>query len=149
MPELNDLYQDIILDHNRNPRNFRRIEDANRRADGDNPICGDRVTVYARMDGDVVADISFEGSGCAISRASASLMTAGVRGKTRAEAEQLFREFHALLTGGETPSGTAGLGKLIALGGVRAFPARVKCASLPWHTMQSALGTVPEAVSTE
>ena len=149
MPELNDLYQDIILDHNRNPRNFRRIEDANRRADGDNPICGDRVTVYARMDGDVVADISFEGSGCAISRASASLMTAGVRGKTRAEAEQLFREFHALLTGGETPSGTEGLGKLIALGGVRAFPARVKCASLPWHTMQSALGTVPEAVSTE
>ncbi len=150
MADLRDLYQEVILDHNRRPRNFRAIEGADRQADGYNPLCGDRLTVFVRFDGDVVSDVSFLGSGCAISKASASLMTEAVKGKSRAEAEALFAAFHAMVTSGvgAEPAGE-GLGKLAVLGGVREFPARVKCASLAWHTLKAALTAEGETVSTE
>jgi nitrogen fixation NifU-like protein len=145
--ELQDLYQETILDHNRRPRNFRVIETA-RRSEGYNPLCGDRVTVYARIDGDVITDVAFQGSGCAISKASASLMTDAVKGRTVPQAEALIDRFHELVTGAGGPA-AADLGKLAALAGVREFPARVKCASLAWHTLRAAVRARDDVVSTE
>lgn len=140
MSELSELYQQVILDHNKKPRNFRKLETANRSADGHNPLCGDQLTVYLELENDMVKDVSFEGSGCAISKAAASMMTQSVKGKTREEAEMLFHEFHGMVTGElneqETPHH---LGRLTIFAGVRDFPARVKCASLSWHTMNAAL----------
>lgn len=145
--DLQDLYQEVILDHNRRPRNFRAIEDG-RRAEGYNPLCGDRLTVYLRIDNGRIADASFEGTGCAISKASASLMTEAVKDKTLAEADELFARFHAMITRApEEP--VEDLGKLSVLAGVRQFPIRVKCASLPWHTLRSAIDASDEVVSTE
>ena len=144
---LNDLYQEIIIDHSRRPRNFHPMEDATLRVEGYNPLCGDKLAVYLKMDHDVVKDISFVGSGCAISTASASLMTESVKGKTRAEAEAILERFHDLLTK-EKPA-AANLGKLAVFSGVREFPARVKCATLAWHTLHSALEGSGEAVTTE
>ena len=149
--ELNDLYRDVILDHNRHPRNFGVLEPADASAEGFNPMCGDRLTVRLKMSGDKIADIRFEGQGCAISTASASLMTEAVKGKTRTEAVALFERVHRLLTDDAAPSDQ--LGKLAALSGVREYPARVKCASLCWHTLASALQSAGPrhlpAVSTE
>ena len=144
---LNDLYQEIIIDHSRRPRNFHPMEDATLRVEGYNPLCGDKLAVYLKMDRDVVKDISFVGSGCAISTASASLMTESVKGKTRAEAEVILERFHDLLTKEKPPA--ANLGKLAVFSGVREFPARVKCATLAWHTLHSALEGSGEAVTTE
>lgn len=149
MSELNDLYQEVILEHNKNPRNFREIETATQTADGNNPLCGDALRVYVEMDGDAVRDVAFKGSGCAISKASASMMTQAVKGKSKAEAEVLFNEFHKMVTGeldAETDENS--LGKLKIFAGVLEFPARVKCASLSWHTLHAALND-EEAVSTE
>jgi nitrogen fixation protein NifU and related proteins len=140
MADLAQLYQSVILDHNRNPRNFRAMSDADRSAEGYNPLCGDRLTVWLKLDGDRIEDVSFEGSGCAISKASASLMTAAVKGKRKAEVESLFQKFHQMVTGkleGEANSGT--MGKLAVFSGVSEFPTRVKCASLSWHALKSAL----------
>ncbi len=144
---LDDLYQEVILDHNRRPRNFRAI-DGGRRAEGFNPLCGDRLTVYLRVEGGVIIDVSFQGSGCAISKASASMMTESIKGKTIAEAEALFGRFQHMITA--PPGGPSEpLGKLTALSGVRHFPIRVKCASLPWHTLKAAIENPDETVSTE
>jgi nitrogen fixation NifU-like protein len=145
--ELQDLYQEVILDHNRRPRNFRAIE-AGCKAEGFNPLCGDRVTVYLTVDNGVITDVSFQGSGCAISKASASLMTESVKGKTIEEAKALFERFQRMITApAETPIDN--LGKLTVLAGVRQFPVRVKCASLAWHTLRSAVDTRADVVSTE
>jgi nitrogen fixation NifU-like protein len=146
---LNDLYRDVIVDHNRNPRNFRPMPDADRHAEGFNPLCGDRLTLYLRLEGDTIRDVSFQGSGCAISVASASLLTESVRGKTVREAEQLFDTMHTMLTREDSGVDPTSLGKLGALSGVRAFPARVKCASLCWHTLEAALHQESNSVSTE
>ncbi|MCC6327011.1 MAG: SUF system NifU family Fe-S cluster assembly protein [Acidobacteria bacterium] len=149
MSELNDLYQETILEHNKNPRNFREIEGADRMADGNNPLCGDALRVYVKMDGDTVSDVAFKGSGCAISKASASMMTQVMKGKTREEAEVLFDEFHRMVTGGlDVETDENHLGKLKIFAGVLEFPARVKCASLSWHTLDAALHGDAE-VSTE
>lgn len=148
-PELGELYQEVVLEHGRWPRNFRRMKDAHRKARGLNPLCGDEVTVYLKLRDDVVEDVSFEGIGCAISKASASLMTAGVKGKTVAEARALFDAFHALVTQGPGAVDLEALGKLAVLSGVSEFPSRVKCASLAWHTLRSALEGREEAVFTE
>ncbi len=150
MSDLRDLYQQIILDHNRSPRNFREVDQPDRIAHGDNPLCGDKITVYLKLDGDVVSDVAFQGSGCAISQASASLMTTTVRGKTVGEADDLFQRFHAMVAepADRAPEARS-LGKLAAFSGVRDFPARVKCANLPWHTLHAALKAQPESVSTE
>jgi len=150
--DLNELYRDVILDHNRRPRNFGDLEAADANAEGFNPMCGDRLTLRLKLAGDTISDIRFEGSGCAISTASASLMTEAVKGKTRAAALELFDRVHQLLTDDSAPPAD-GLGKLAALSGVRQYPARVKCASLCWHTLGAALQSsgmkaVP-AVSTE
>ena len=145
--DLQDLYQEVILDHNKRPRNFRAIEGGNK-AEGYNPLCGDRFTVYLHMDGDSIRDISFQGSGCAISKASASMMTQSLKGKTRADAEKLFKNFHDLVTGQGHPA-EGELGKLAVFSGVSEFPARVKCATLAWHTLQAALENQQDAVSTE
>jgi nitrogen fixation NifU-like protein len=140
MSELQDLYQEVILDHNRRPRNFREIPPPARRAEGFNPLCGDRLTLYLDIEGDRIRDVAFKGSGCAISKASASLMTEALKGKTEAEARALFDAFHALVTGeGAHAHPRAELGKLAALGGVAEFPSRVKCATLAWHTLRAAL----------
>ena len=140
MSELNDLYQETILEHNKNPRNFREIEGADKEADGNNPLCGDALRVYVKMDGDTVTDVAFKGSGCAISKASASMMTQTVKGKTREETELLFDEFHRMVTGElDVESQENHLGKLKLFAGVLEFPARVKCASLSWHTLHAAL----------
>ena len=140
MSELSELYQQVILDHNKKPRNFRKLEDANRSAEGVNPLCGDHLTVYMQVEGDEIKDVSFEGSGCAISKASASMMTQSVKGKTRAEAETLFDEFHRMVLGELDEARMPNqLGRLTIFAGVREFPARVKCASLSWHTMHAAL----------
>jgi nitrogen fixation NifU-like protein len=148
--DLQDLYRDVIVDHNRSPRNFRKIDPPRRVAEGFNPLCGDKLHVYLRMDGDAIEDISFEGSGCAISVASASLMTEMLKGKTTAEAIDLFSRMHSLLTDGEVEqSDMASLGKLAALSGVREFPTRVKCATLCWHTMKNAVEGADEAATTE
>jgi nitrogen fixation NifU-like protein len=146
--DLKELYRDVILDHNRQPRNFGRLEGADGRAEGHNPLCGDRLSVFVRLDGERVADIRFEGSGCAISTASASLMTEAVKGKDRAQVHELFDKVHALLTRHDAAPDTS-LGKLAALSGVREFPARVKCASLCWHTLNAALEHGAATVSTE
>lgn len=149
MSELNDLYQETILEHNKNPRNFREIEDADKRALGNNPLCGDALQVFVKMDGDKVSDVAFKGSGCAISKASASMMTQTVKGKTREEAERLFDEFHKMVTGElNVDTDDNHLGKLKIFAGVLEFPARVKCASLSWHTLNAALSDAGE-VSTE
>ena len=147
MSDLNDLYQEVILDHNRRPRNFHVLADANHTAEGYNPLCGDRLTLYLKVQDGVVVDVSFEGAGCAISKASASLMTDAVKGKTVAEAEALFERFHRMVT---TPPEQAveDLGKLSALAGVREFPVRVKCASLAWHTLKAAMAS-QQRTSTE
>lgn len=138
MSELSDLYQEVILDHNRRPHNFRVIESATAKQEGYNPLCGDRLTLYLTLDGGVIKDAAFQGSGCAISKASASLMTDAVKGKTVAEAQQLFSQFHDMITSNpDTPA--PDLGKLSVLAGVREFPTRVKCASLAWHTMKAAV----------
>ena len=144
---LHELYQEVILDHNRRPRNFRAIE-GGRHAEGVNPLCGDRLSVYVRLDAGVIADVAFQGSGCAISKASASMMTESVKGKTIDEANALFARFHHMIT---SPPDAAPepLGKLTALSGVRQFPVRVKCASLAWHTLRAALDARNEVVSTE
>ena len=139
MNDLKDLYRDVIVDHNRSPRNFRKIADASRSQEGFNPLCGDKLTVYLTLDGEKISDLSFEGSGCAISVASASLMTERLKGKTRAEALELFDEMHGLLTSSDASVDTDSLGKLAALSGVREYPSRVKCASLCWHTLKGAL----------
>ena len=150
MSALRELYQQVILDHNRNPRNFRAMPGASRTIEGYNPLCGDHYTIYVRMDGEVIADISFTGAGCAISKASASVMSAVLKGRTRGEAEKLFTDFHRLVTEGAPEDALVErLGKLAAFAGVSEFPARVKCASLPWHTLRAALGGQAEAVSTE
>jgi nitrogen fixation NifU-like protein len=136
---LSELYQNVILEHNRAPRNYRAMPDADRKAEGNNPLCGDQVTVWLRLDGDVIGDVSFQGAGCAISRASASLMTGAVKGKTLAEVEGLFERFHQLVTGALPPGQAETLGKLAVFSGVSEFPIRVKCASLSWHTLKAAL----------
>ena len=146
--DLKDLYRDVILDHNKQPRNFGRLDPADARADGHNPLCGDRLSVFVRMNGDRVEDLRFEGKGCAISTASASLMTEAVKGKDKAAINALFEKVHALLTQQDVVPGTE-LGKLAALSGVREFPARVKCASLCWHTLNAALERGTATVSTE
>jgi nitrogen fixation protein NifU and related proteins len=149
-PDLAELYQQIIIDHNRRPRNFKKVDDANRTVEGHNPLCGDRIVLYVRLDGDVIGDVGFQGSGCAISQASASLMTSAVKGKTRAEAERLFQAFHGMVAGpAGAPADPQALGKLSAFAGVRQFPARVKCANLPWHTLHAALLGKGESISTE
>ena len=149
MSDLDDLYQEVILDHGRKPRNFHKLEDANRQAEGLNPLCGDHFKLYLKVDGDRIADIGFEGSGCAISKASASLMTQSVKGKTVQEAEDLFSRFHLLVTEGPQKVAVSELGKLAALSGVCEFPTRVKCASLVWHTLKNALEDGPKVISTE
>ena len=144
---VDDLYQEVILDHSKRPRNCHSMDDATRRAEGYNPLCGDKLKLYLKMEGDVVKDVSFVGSGCAISTASASLMTESLKGKSRAEALKLLDQFHELLTT-DTPV-SKDLGKLVVFCGVRDYPARVKCATLAWHTLKSALtAEVPEAVVT-
>jgi nitrogen fixation protein NifU and related proteins len=150
MSELSDLYQEVILDHNRRPRNYGPLPSASRTAQGHNPLCGDRLTLYVQLDGDRIAGISFEGSGCAISKASASLMTDAIKGHTVGEATALFDRFHAMITAPfDRPVNDDGLGKLNAFAGVREFPVRVKCASLAWHTLKAALGDSPQTVKTE
>ena len=148
MPDLHSLYQEIIVDHNRRPRNFHAVPGASRTAEGDNPLCGDRLTVYMTVESGVIREIGFTGSGCAISTASASLMTESLRGRTEQEADALFERFHDLVagTGGD---GSAGLGKLAAFSGVREYPARVKCAMLAWHAARTALRTPGGRASTE
>lgn len=150
MSDLSELYQEVILDHNKRPHNFRKLEEANRSAEGHNPLCGDQLTVYARVEDEMIKDIGFQGSGCAISKASASIMTDSVKGKTKAEAEALFAKVHDMLTGGrKVQENLDGLGKLAVLSGVWEFPARVKCASLAWHTLHAALKGEGIAISTE
>jgi nitrogen fixation protein NifU and related proteins len=149
MPDLRDLYQEIILEHSKAPRNYRELKSADLKAEGYNPLCGDRFTVYLQMQGNSIHDIGFQGSGCAISKASASMMTQSLKGKTRDQAKRLFELFHETVTGRATENGNrAELGKLAVFGGVSEFPARVKCATLAWHTFQAALEGKPEA-STE
>ncbi len=144
---IDDLYQETILDHSKRPRNHHPMGDANRQAEGYNPLCGDKLKLYLKMDGDIVQDASFEGAGCAISTASASLMTESLKGKTREEALKLLDKFHELLTT-DTPA-SRDLGKLVVFCGVREYPARVKCATLAWHTLKSALDNVTDPVTTE
>jgi nitrogen fixation NifU-like protein len=147
--DLGDLYQEVILEHSKAPRNFKRLESANRHAEGFNPLCGDRCSVFIDYEGDAIKEIGFQGSGCAISRASASMMTQMLKGKTKEEALKLFDQFHGLVTGKEElATNEAELGKLKVFAGVSKFPARVKCATLAWHTLQSALNK-QEVVSTE
>jgi nitrogen fixation NifU-like protein len=139
MPSLTELYQSVILEHNRSPRNYRVMEHADRSAEGNNPLCGDRLTVWLKLDDEVISDVSFQGMGCAISRASASLMTATVKGKSRREAQAIFERFHRLVTGTMDSADAETLGKLAVFSGVSAYPTRVKCASLPWHALKQAL----------
>jgi nitrogen fixation NifU-like protein len=147
MSELSDLYQEVILDHNRRPRNFHALADASHTAEGYNPLCGDRLTLYLKLAGETIEDVAFEGAGCAISKASASMMTDALKGRTVAEAHALFERFHRMVT---TPPDQAveDMGKLSSLAGVREFPVRVKCASLAWHTLKAAM-TSKSRVSTE
>jgi nitrogen fixation NifU-like protein len=147
--DLRELYQEVILDHNRRPRNFRALEDANRRAEGYNPLCGDRLSLYLKVEDGVIKDASFQGSGCAISKASASMMTDSVKGKTLSEARGMFEQFQQMVTGKADPLTHPELGKLAVFEGVRNYPARVKCASLAWHTLRSAVDAKDEVVSTE
>jgi len=151
MGELRELYQEVILDHSKRPRNFGELAGANRKAEGYNPLCGDRETVFIRLEDDLLRDVGFRGAGCAISTASASIMTETLKGKTRAQAEALFEVFHDLITGkdGRKTPGAPELGKLAVFSGVREFPVRVKCATLPWHTLKAALAGEETTVSTE
>jgi nitrogen fixation protein NifU and related proteins len=150
MSDLRDLYQEVILDHTKKPRNFHKMEAATNSAKGHNPLCGDRLTVYVKLENDIVQDISFEGSGCAISTASASMMTESLKGKTRSDVEATFRRFHELVAGkSESTQDASELGKLAVFSGVREFPVRVKCATLCWHTLRAALESQKSAVSTE
>lgn len=150
MSELTDLYQELILDHNRRPRNYGALADANHTAKGYNPLCGDKLTIYAKVDGDRIAGLMFEGSGCAISKASASLLTDALKGKTLAEADALFARVHAMLTAPmDQAVDVESMGKLAVLSGVREFPVRVKCASLAWHTLKAALEDTGEIAKTE
>jgi len=149
MADLRDLYQEVILDHDRAPRNFRTLAHPTRRAEGINPLCGDRVTVEIEVEDAVVRDIAFQGSGCAISKASASMMTASLKGKSLAEVEAAFERFHRMLTASAPPADVESLGKLAAFAGVREFPSRIKCATLPWHALRSALMGTGASVSTE
>ena len=148
MSELSDLYQEVILDHNRRPRNFRPLDGASRTQEGYNPLCGDRLTLYVELDGERIVDVAFQGSGCAISKASASLMTEALKGKSITEARELFDKFHDMVTSSPDTS-AADLGKLSVLAGVREYPTRVKCASLAWHTMKAAVAGEDGPVSTE
>jgi nitrogen fixation NifU-like protein len=149
MSELNELYQEVILDHNKQPRNFRELKDANHKAEGYNPLCGDQMTLFLKMEGDKVQDIGFIGHGCAISKASSSMMTSMVNGKTQPEIEQLFEKFHHMVTGKPHSPVPEGLGKLAVFSGVCEFPSRVKCATLAWHTLRAAMEGKEEPVSTE
>ena len=149
LDELRELYQEVIFDHNRNPRNFREMKDADRQIDGFNPLCGDRLTVFIKLDGDKISDASFQGEGCAISTASASLMTEMVQGLTEVEAHELFEKFHRVAKGEQGDDSIEAIGKLAVLAGVREYPARVKCATLPWHTLEAALHGDAEPVTTE
>ena len=149
MPDLRDLYQDVILEHARAPRNYHELKTANHKAEGYNPLCGDRFTVYLDLRNDSIHDIGFQGSGCAISKASASMMTQIVKGKSKAEAEKLFERFHKLVTGQAANGSQPELGKLTVFSGVSEFPVRVKCAILAWHTLRAALEGKEEVVSTE
>ena len=148
MSELSELYQQVILDHNKKPRNFRKLETANHSAEGFNPLCGDQLTIYLNLEDDTVKDVGFEGSGCAISKASASMMTQAVKGKSKEETEKLFQEFHSMVTGELNEEEDNSLGNLKIFAGVREFPVRVKCATLPWHTLHAALNKEAQ-VSTE
>ena len=150
MSDLRELYQEVILDHNKRPQNFRILESANRTAEGYNPLCGDHITVYLLVEDQMIKEVAFQGSGCAISKASASMMTTIVKGKTAAEAERLFETFHTMVTADpDTASDPVVIGKLAAFAGVREFPVRVKCATLPWHTLHAALEGKAQAASTE
>ncbi len=149
MSELSELYQQVILDHNKKPRNFQKLESANHSAEGYNPLCGDHLTVYLNLDGDTLKEVAFEGSGCAISKAAASMMTQAVKGKDKAQAEELFSEFHRMVTGElDEERDENELGNLKIFAGVREFPVRVKCATLPWHTLHAALNS-EKVASTE
>jgi nitrogen fixation NifU-like protein len=149
MQDLRDLYQEVILDHSKRPRNFRELSDASNKAKGDNPLCGDKLDIYVKVDDGVITDISFQGAGCAISTASASMMTESLKGKTEKEVEILFEHFHNVVTGKEREGEKGKLGKLAVFAGVQDFPIRVKCATLAWHTLRAALENKEEAVSTE
>lgn len=145
--DLRDLYQEMILDHNQNPRNFREIEGANHKSEGFNPLCGDKMIAYINIDADIIEDISFLGTGCAISKASASIMTTILKGKTVREAKDIFKKFHEMVTTGDVD--TQDLGKLAVLAGVHKFPVRVKCATLAWHTVKNSLDGISEVATTE
>ncbi|NBV75563.1 MAG: SUF system NifU family Fe-S cluster assembly protein [Methylococcaceae bacterium] len=147
--DLRDLYQEVIFDHNRNPRNFRVMDDANRQVEGFNPLCGDRLTLFLKIDDGTITDASFQGSGCAISTASVSLMTEIIKGKSESEADALFTQFHEMATGKDHEVQLEALGKLAVLAGVREYPARVKCATLAWHTLDAALKNQQQSISTE
>lgn len=149
MSELRDLYQEVILDHNKHPHNFGELAGADRHADGFNPLCGDKLAVYVNLDGDMITDVRFEGSGCAISKASASLMTDSVKGKTLVETRELFDRFLNLVTDGDVADDDEALGKLAVFAGVRDYPTRVKCASLAWHTLRAAVEDRHDVVTTE
>ena len=149
MSDLRELYQQVILDHNRKPRNFRELSDPTRRVEGFNPLCGDHYTIFLSLDGDVIKEVTFTGSGCAISKASASVMSSTVKGKTAEEANRLFDTFHGLVTGENQSVDAVELGRLAAFSGVSEFPARVKCATLAWHTLRTALQGEQETVTTE
>jgi nitrogen fixation protein NifU and related proteins len=149
MSDLRELYQQVILDHNKNPRNYKEIANASRRVEGYNPLCGDHYTVFLNLDGETIREVSFTGNGCAISKASASVMSSTVKGKSKEEATRLFDTFHRLVTGDASGLDAADLGRLAAFSGVSEFPARVKCATLAWHTLRTALEGEQESVSTE
>lgn len=149
MAELRDMYQEVILEHAKSPRNFRELQQPSGKADGHNPLCGDRCTVFIDAEGGVIRDISFQGSGCAISRASASMMTQSLKGKTLQQADEMFRSFHDLVTGQNRDGAQTDIGKLKVFAGVSEFPARVKCATLAWHTLQAALHGDSAPVTTE
>jgi len=148
MSDLRELYQDVILEHSKAPRNYRELQNANHKAEGFNPLCGDHFTIYLDLEGDKVQDVSFQGSGCAISKASASMMTQSVKGKSKEEVERIFERFHKLVTG-EGNGDREALGKLAVFAGVSEFPVRVKCATLAWHTLQAALDGKQEKITTE
>ena len=149
MSDLRELYQQVILDHNRNPRNFKELPAATAKVEGYNPLCGDHYTIYLQLDGDVIRDVGFTGNGCAISKASASVMSSTVKGKTTGEADELFETFHKLVTGKAGGLDAADLGRLAAFSGVSEFPTRVKCATLAWHSLRSALHGEGQTVTTE
>ncbi len=149
MSNLHELYQEILLEHNNKPRNYRKMEDANRQADGYNPLCGDQITLYLKLEDDVIADVAFQGVGCAISRASASMLTQSIKGETLAKAEEIFNGFHALITDPDADVDNDLLGDLEMLSGVSAFPTRIKCAVLAWHTLNAAIEGTGDSVTTE